>query len=169
MRQQLKTRTLFNVLGPLINPARPPVALIGVYSPALIRPVAETLKVLGYQRAAVVHSGGMDEVSLHAPTQVAELHNGEIREYRLTTDDFGLPGYDMQELRGGTPEENRQLLTRLLQGEGTAAQSHAVAANVALLMKLNDNEDLQDNAQHALAMIRSGNAFERVTALAARG
>lgn len=169
VRQQLKTRTLFNVLGPLINPARPPIALIGVYSPALIRPVAETLKVLGYQRAAVVHSGGMDEVSLHAPTQVAELHHGEIREYRLTTEDFGLPGYDMRELRGGTPEENRQLLTRLLQGEGTAAQSHAVAANVALLMKLNDNEDLQDNAQHALAMIRSGNAFERVTALAARG
>lgn len=169
VRQQLKTRTLFNVLGPLINPARPPVALIGVYSPALIRPVAQTLKVLGYQRAAVVHSGGMDEVSLHAATQVAELHNGEIREYSLTADDFALPAYNMNELRGGTPDENRQLLTRLLQGEGTAAHNHAVAANVALLMKLNDNEDLQANAHHALAMIHSGNAFERVTALAARG
>ncbi len=79
VRQQLKTRTLFNVLGPLINPAHPPLALIGVYSPELVLPIAETLRVLGYQRAAVVHSGGMDEVSLHAPTVVAELHNGEIK------------------------------------------------------------------------------------------
>ncbi|HAO0783035.1 TPA: anthranilate phosphoribosyltransferase, partial [Escherichia coli] len=76
VRQQLKTRTLFNVLGPLINPAHPPLALIGVYSPELVLPIAETLRVLGYQRAAVVHSGGMDEVSLHAPTIVAELHDG---------------------------------------------------------------------------------------------
>ncbi|BBU84192.1 anthranilate phosphoribosyltransferase [Escherichia coli] len=77
VRQQLKTRTLFNVLGPLINPAHPPLALIGVYSPELVLPIAETLRVLGYQRAAVVHSGGMDEVSLHAPTIVAELHDGD--------------------------------------------------------------------------------------------
>ncbi|SUG33107.1 anthranilate synthase component II; anthranilate phosphoribosyltransferase [Salmonella enterica subsp. arizonae] len=62
VRQQLKTRTLFNVLGPLINPAHPPLALIGVYTPELVLPIAETLRVLGYQRAAVVHSGGMDEV-----------------------------------------------------------------------------------------------------------
>ncbi len=79
VRQQLKTRTLFNVLGPLINPAHPPLALIGVYSPELVLPIAETLRVLGYQRAAVVHSGGMDEVSLHAPTVVAELHNGKLK------------------------------------------------------------------------------------------
>ncbi|SQB39984.1 bifunctional glutamine amidotransferase/anthranilate phosphoribosyltransferase [Citrobacter koseri] len=80
VRQQLKTRTLFNVLGPLINPAHPPLALIGVYSPELVLPIAETLRVLGYQRAAVVHSGGMDEVSLHAPTIVAELHDGRNQE-----------------------------------------------------------------------------------------
>lgn len=90
VRQQLKTRTLFNVLGPLINPAHPPLALIGVYSPELVLPIAETLRVLGYQRAAVVHSGGMDEVSLHAPTIVAELHDGEIKSYQLTAEDFGL-------------------------------------------------------------------------------
>lgn len=93
VRQQLKTRTLFNVLGPLINPAHPPLALIGVYSPELVLPIAETLRVLGYQRAAVVHSGGMDEVSLHAPTIVAELHDGEIKSYQLTAEDFGLTPY----------------------------------------------------------------------------
>lgn len=81
------------MLGPLINPAHPPLALIGVYSPELVLPIAETLRVLGYQRAAVVHSGGMDEVSLHAPTIVAELHDGEIKSYQLTAEDFGLTPY----------------------------------------------------------------------------
>lgn len=86
--------------GPLINPAHPPLALIGVYSPELVLPIAETLRVLGYQRAAVVHSGGMDEVSLHAPTIVAELHDGEIKSYQLTAEDFGLTPYHQEQLAG---------------------------------------------------------------------
>jgi anthranilate synthase/phosphoribosyltransferase len=73
--------------------------------------------VLGYQRAAVVHSGGMDEVSLHAPTLVAELSDGEIKSYQLEASDFGLAPYHKEALAGGTPEENRDILTRLLQGE----------------------------------------------------
>ncbi len=169
VRQQLKTRTLFNVLGPLINPAHPPLALIGVYSPELVLPVAETLKVLGYQRAAVVHSGGMDEVSLHADTQVAELKDGQIDSYLLSAEDFGLKGYEKQALAGGTPEENRDILTRLLQGKGTQAHESAVAANVAMLMRLHGQENLRQNASHALDVIRSGAAWSRVAALAARG
>ncbi|HGB9524880.1 TPA: anthranilate phosphoribosyltransferase, partial [Escherichia coli] len=169
VRQRLKTRTLFNVLGPLINPAHPPLALIGVYSPELVLPIAETLRVLGYQRAAVVHSGGMDEVSLHAPTIVAELHDGEIKSYQLTAEDFGLTPYHQEQLAGGTPEENRDILTRLLQGKGDAAHEAAVAANVAMLMRLHGHEDLQANAQTVLEVLRSGSAYDRVTALAARG
>ncbi|EIJ3019221.1 bifunctional anthranilate synthase glutamate amidotransferase component TrpG/anthranilate phosphoribosyltransferase TrpD [Shigella flexneri] len=169
VRQQLKTRTLFNVLGPLINPAHPPLALIGVYSPELVLPIAETLRVLGYQRAAVVHSGGMDEVSLHAPTIVAELHDGKIKSYQLTAEDFGLTPYHQEQLAGGTPEENRDILTRLLQGKGDAAHEAAVAANVAMLMRLHGHEDLQANAQTVLEVLRSGSAYDRVTALAARG
>lgn len=168
VRQQLKTRTLFNVLGPLINPARPPLALIGVYSPELVLPIAQTLKVLGYQRAAVVHGGGMDEVAIHAPTQVAELNNGNIESYELTPEDFGLGRYPLSALQGGEPEENRDILARLLQGKGEAAQAAAVAANVALLLKLHGQENLRHNAQQALEMIHSGQAFDRVTALAAR-
>ncbi|EPB6467203.1 bifunctional anthranilate synthase glutamate amidotransferase component TrpG/anthranilate phosphoribosyltransferase TrpD [Cronobacter dublinensis] len=169
VRQQLKTRTLFNVLGPLINPAHPPLALIGVYSPELVLPIAETLRVLGYQRAAVVHSGGMDEVSLHAPTQVAELRDGEIHTYQLTAVDFGLAPYEQAELAGGTPEENRDILSRLLQGKGERAHEAAVAANVAMLMRLHGEEDLQVNARKVLEVLRSGAAYDRVTALAARG
>ncbi len=169
VRQQLKTRTLFNVLGPLINPARPPLALIGVYSPELVLPIAQTLKVLGYQRAAVVHGGGMDEVAIHAPTQVAELNNGSIESYQLTPEDFGLNRYPLSALQGGMPEENRDILARLLQGKGETAHAAAVAANVALLLKLYGQENLRHNAQQALEMIHSGQAFDRVTALAARG
>ena len=169
VRQQLKTRTLFNVLGPLINPAHPPLALIGVYSPELVLPIAETLRVLGYQRAAVVHSGGMDEVSLHAPTVVAELSNGEIKSYQLTAADFGLTPYHQEQLAGGTPEENRDILTRLLQGKGEAAHEAAVAANVAMLMRLHGHEDLKANAQQVIDVLHSGAAYDRVTALAARG
>ncbi len=169
VRQQLKTRTLFNVLGPLINPARPPLALIGVYSPELVLPIAKTLKVLGYQRAAVVHGGGMDEVAIHAPTQVAELNNGSIESYELAPEDFGLNRFELDSLQGGAPEENRDILARLLQGKGEAAHAAAVAANVALLLKLHGQENLRHNAQQALEMIHSGQPFERVTALAARG
>jgi anthranilate synthase/phosphoribosyltransferase len=166
VRQQLKTRTLFNVLGPLINPAHPPLALIGVYSPELVLPIAETLRVLGYQRAAVVHSGGMDEVSLHAPTLVAELRE-EIQSYQLEAEDFGLVPYRQEALAGG--EENRDILTRLLQGKGESAHEAAVAANVAMLMRLHGEEDLKVNAQKVLDVLRSGAAYDRVTALAARG
>ena len=169
VRQILKTRTLFNVLGPLINPARPPLALIGVYSPELVLPIAQTLQVLGYRRAAVVHGGGMDEVALHAPTQVAELNQGEITCYQLTAEDFGLQSQPVDALLGGTPEENRDILARLLQGRGQPAHEAAVAANVALLLKLFGRENLRENTRQALTVIRSGRAYELVTALAARG
>ncbi len=169
VRKQLQTRTLFNVLGPLINPARPPLALIGVYSPDLIQPVAETLKVLGYRRAAVVHGGGMDEIAIHAPTRVAELRDGEITRYEISPPDFGLDFHDKESLAGGTPEENRDILRQLLQGKGHPAHEQAIAANVAMLMKLFGNEDLRKNAEQAIAVIRSGRAYELVTALAARG
>jgi len=169
VRKALKTRTLFNVLGPLINPARPPLALIGVYSPELVQPIAETLRALGYERAAVVHGGGMDEVAIHAATQVAELKDGKITTYELTPQDFGLDNYPIESLLGGEPEENRDILARLLQGKGDPAHEAAVAVNVAMLLRLFGQEDLKQNAQQALAVMRSGEPYQRVLALAARG
>ncbi|AEW44529.1 anthranilate synthase component II [Serratia symbiotica str. 'Cinara cedri'] len=169
VRQQLKTRTLFNILGPLINPASPPLALIGVYSSALVLPMAETLRMLGYQRAAVVHGSGMDEVAIHNTTEVAELNCGKISHYLLTPQSFGLKSYSLKSLMGGTPEENREIITRLLQGKGKSAHAAAVAANSALLLKLFGYEDLRKNTQQALDVIHSGEAYARITALAARG
>lgn len=169
VRQQLKTRTLFNVLGPLINPARPSLAVIGVYSPELVHPIAQTLRELGYQRAAVVHGGGMDEVAVHSATQVAELRDGEITCYQLVPEDFGCHSYPQEALAGGTPQENCHILTKLLQGKGEPAHETAVAMNVAMLLRVFGHEDLRDNTQRALSAIRSGEAYNRVIALAARG
>ncbi|VFS01827.1 anthranilate synthase component II; anthranilate phosphoribosyltransferase [Salmonella enterica subsp. enterica serovar Typhimurium] len=133
-------------------------------------PIAETLRVLGYQRAAVVHSGGMDEVSLHAPTIVAELHDGEIKSYQLTAEDFGLTPYHQDQLAGGTPEENRDILTRLLQGKGDAAhggrrrRQRGDADASAWSGKIS-----RPTRKTVLDVLRNGTAYDRVTALAARG
>lgn len=169
VRQQLKTRTLFNLLGPLINPARPDLALIGVHSQQLVLPIAHSLKALGYQRAAVVYGGGMDEIALHCATTVAELRDGVVCHYQVTPEEFGFGWHPKEALTGGTPEENRDTLRALLQGKGKRAHEEAVAVNVAMLLKLSGREDLVRNSQHALRIIRSGLAWERVVALAARG
>lgn len=169
VRQTLKTRTIFNILGPLINPARPTIELMGVYSPSLLRPIAETMQQMGLKRAAVIYGDGLDEVAIHGETQVAEVCNGEIREYTLTPDDFGLKTFPLEAIKGGEPEENREIITRVLTGKGTEAQMSAVAANVALLLRLFGHDDIKANAQQALDVMASGKPYELVLQLAQRG
>ncbi|MGF1714021.1 anthranilate phosphoribosyltransferase [Photobacterium chitinilyticum] len=169
VRQTLKTRTIFNVLGPLINPARPNIELMGIYDKALVRPIAETIATMGMKRAAVVHGSGLDEVAIHGETTVAEIINGEIKEYTLTPADFGLKTYPLEAIKGGEPEENRAIITNILTGKGTEAQQGAVAVNVAMLLRLFGNEDLKANTQQAIDVMQSGKAFELVEKLAARG
>ncbi|MDV5169455.1 anthranilate phosphoribosyltransferase [Photobacterium rosenbergii] len=169
VRQTLKTRTIFNVLGPLINPARPNIELMGVYDASLVRPIAETMAAMGMKRAAVVHGSGLDEVAIHGETTVAEIINGEITEYTLTPADFGLESHPLEAIKGGEPEENRAIITNILTGKGTDAQMGAVAVNVALLLRLFGQEDLKANAEKAINIMKSGKAFELVGQLAARG
>ncbi|WNJ95321.1 anthranilate phosphoribosyltransferase [Vibrio ruber] len=168
VRQTLKTRTIFNILGPLINPARPNIELMGVYDPDLIQPIAQTMLKMGMKRAAVVHGSGLDEVAIHGPTLVAEIRDQTITEYLLTPEDFGLKTYPLSAIQGGTPEENRQLIENLLTGKGTEAQMAAVAVNVALLLRLFGREDLKANTQQAIDIMKSGQAFQRVRQLAQR-
>lgn len=169
VRQTLKTRTIFNILGPLINPARPNIQLMGVYSKELVRPIAETMLQMGLKRAAVVFGSGLDEVAIHGTTTVAEIHNGTIKEYELTPEDFGLATYSLDEIKGGDPQQNREIATNVLTGKSTPAQAAAVAANVALLLRLFGQEDLRQNAQQALDVMASGKAFQLVQQLAQRG
>lgn len=165
VRAALKTRTIFNILGPLINPARPTYHLLGVYAPELVKTYAETAVALGHQHSFVVHGSGLDEVALHGETQVAEIKNGKIEYFTLTPEDFGLKAQSLESLRGGEPQENAQMLTALLQGKGKAEHANAVAANTALLLKLFGHDDLKQNVQNVLAHLASGKAFETLQKL----
>lgn len=136
VRTTLKTRTLFNLLGPLANPAKPSHIMIGVYSPELLTPYAETLQLLGYQHAMVVHGDGLDEIALHGTSKVAEVHGDQISYSELTPADFGLGQYPLEAIKGGEPVENKQLIEAVLKGEGEAAHMAAVAANTGCLLKL---------------------------------
>ncbi|EOD78664.1 Anthranilate phosphoribosyltransferase [Grimontia indica] len=168
VRQTMKTRTIFNLLGPLINPAKPTLELMGVYDKSLVRPIAETMLNLNMKRAAVVHGSGLDEVAIHGETTVAEIKDGVITEYTLTPEDFGVQTYPLESIKGGTPEENREIISQILQGKGTNAQQSAVAVNVALLLRLFGQEDLKANTQKALDVMNSGKPFELVQQLASR-
>lgn len=167
VRQTLKTRTLFNVLGPLINPARPTYQLMGVYAPELVRPIAETLLALGLKTGMVVHGAGLDEVAVHGPTQVAEIRDGEIREYMLTPADFGLETYPVSAIEGGTPAENRAITQAILEGRGAPAHNAAIAANVApLLVMAGAEPTLRQAASRVLAVLASGEAASLAARLA---
>lgn len=165
VRQALKTRTIFNILGPLINPAKPKRQLLGVYSPDLLRPYAETCARLGHQHSIVVHGCGLDEVAIHGQTQVAEIRDGKIDYYSLSPYDFGFEPQPLETLRGGEPAENAKILTALLQGKGKKEHAQAVAMNTALLMKLFGYEDLKQNAQQVLDRLANGKAFETLKKL----
>ncbi|QOF68735.1 anthranilate phosphoribosyltransferase [Actinobacillus sp. GY-402] len=167
VRQALKTRTIFNILGPLINPAHAKRQLLGVYSPELLQPYAETNARLNREHSIIVHGSGLDEVAIHGKTQVAELRDGKIEYYELSPQDFGFSAKPLESLRGGEPQENAQIITALLQGRGTDEQNQAVAMNTALLMKLFGYENIKQNAEQVLAQLAGGRAFETLEKLAA--
>lgn len=121
VRQALKTRTIFNVLGPLINPASPEFMLLGVYQLELVEPIAHVLHALGVKRAMVVYGSGLDEVALHDNTHVAELKDDEVRTYQLSPEDLGVQRADITQLTGGEPADNALITQVILQGKGLPA------------------------------------------------
>lgn len=167
VRAALKTRSIFNVLGPLVNPARPDFELMGVYAPELLKPIAEVHKQLGMKRVMVVFGSGLDEVALHGETQVAELIDGEIKEYTLTPADFGVDSYPVEAIFGGDAEENKAIIEKILQGKGSAAQQAAVAINTSALLVLNGLADnFKSGTKQAMDMMLSGKPLQLVQQLA---
>ena len=166
VRTALKSRTIFNILGPLANPAAPEVQLLGVYDPSLCLPMAETLKTLGTKRAMVVHGAGTDEIALHGTTKVVELNNGELSEYTLTASDFGLANYSLEQLAGQGPEYNAKASLAILQGQGEMAHNAAIIANVAALLYLTDKAgDLKAAAEQVSELLASGKAMDTLNAI----
>jgi anthranilate phosphoribosyltransferase len=117
IRAELGIRTVFNVLGPLGNPAGAGNQLLGVYDPGLTGTLARVLRCLGVRRAMVVHGNGMDEITTTGPTKVTELALGEVREYSIRPGDFGIPCADPEDLRGGGAAENADIILGILAGE----------------------------------------------------
>ncbi|MGQ0588329.1 MAG: anthranilate phosphoribosyltransferase, partial [Sphingosinicella sp.] len=167
VRRALKVRTVMNVLGPCLNPAEPPVQLLGVAEERLLEPVAETLRALGVERAMVVHGGGLDEMALHAETQAVRLAGGELERLRFTPGDAGLGVAPLEVLRGGGPVENGERLGALLMGYGTSAETRAVALNAgALFLTAGMVETLREGAELAIRTIGSGLAHKKLVQLA---
>lgn len=159
VRRQLSVRTVMNLLGPCINPARPPVQLLGVADPRMLRRIAQTLAAMGVARALIVHGSGLDEVALHGETRAVRLADGELEELELTPEQAGLDRAPLFEVTGGGPEENAARLSALLGGRGARAENELVAINAgALLWTAGKAADLREGSAQALDALRSGAA-----------
>jgi len=165
-RVELGTRTIFNILGPLSNPAGVKRQLIGVFDRRWQRPMAETLNSLGSEKVWVVHgSDGTDELTTTGPTFVVGLAGGEISEFEVSPGDAGLPQATLADLKGGTPEENGKALRRLLDGE-TGAYRDIVLFNTAATLLLADKVDnLTEGVNAAAEAIDNGAAAAKLQQL----
>ena len=159
VRRALKVRTIMNLLGPCLNPARPTVQLLGVADPKLLRPIAETLRALGVERALVVHGSGLDEVALHGFTKAVSLRDGKLKELEITPEQAGLQRMPVDRIAGGAPDENARRLQDILSGIGGRADIAIVALNAgALLMTAGRVADLKDGVGFAMDAMRSRRA-----------
>jgi anthranilate phosphoribosyltransferase len=166
-RRALKVRTIMNVLGPCVNPAEPPVQLLGVAETRLLEPVARTLAALGVGAALIVHGSGLDEVALHGATEAIRVVEGGIDRLTITPEAAGLKRGPIGSVKGGDPAENAERLAALLKGRGGESETDAVALNAgALLMTAGIAPTLREGVMLARDTIASGEPFRRVQALA---
>ncbi|NOD83293.1 anthranilate phosphoribosyltransferase [Ruegeria sp. HKCCD6119] len=168
-RQELGTRTIFNILGPLTNPAGVKRQLTGAFSRDLIHPMAETLGLLGSDRAWLVHgSDGTDELTITGISWVAALEDGIVKEVELHPEDAGLPVHPFEDIIGGSPEENAVAFRALLEGAPSAYRDAVLLNSAAALVVAEAAKDLREGVAMAAESIDSGNAKIKITALAAK-
>lgn len=167
-RRELGTRTLFNLLGPLTNPANAPHQLLGVFAPRWVEPMAKVLRGLGSRHVLVVHSeDGLDEISLSAPTLVAELHNGQVRTYRIAPEQFGIDTQSADALIVSSPEASAMLIRDVFEGKtGPAADIVALNAGAALYAA-DVVASLADGVELARGVIAAGRARQKLEQLQA--
>jgi anthranilate phosphoribosyltransferase len=170
-RKQIGVRTVFNLLGPLTNPAHAQAQVLGVFSEQVVDVVAGTLAELGTQHAFVVHgTGKLDEISLAGPTIVAEVREGSIRKYHVMPEDFGKKAMPLAAIRGGNAEDNAELLLEVLEGsnhggEGRARQDIVVVNAAAALVAAGRAGSFREGAELAEKAIRSGAALAKLQEL----
>ena len=166
IRRELGFRTVFNILGPLTNPGKPSMQLLGVYDEYLVEPLAQVLSNLGVRRGMVVYGRDkLDEISLSAPTKVCELRDGWFKSFLITPEDFGLTRCKKEDLRGGSPEDNAKITLAILKGEGGAKRNAVLMTAGASLYIGGKAESMQAGIDLAAKLIDSGKALETLERL----
>lgn len=167
-RKQIGVRTVFNLLGPLTNPAGAQAQVLGVFTMDVMDLVAATLAELGTERAFVVHGvGGLDEISLAGPTIVVEVHDGVVRKFSVTPEEFGVEPAPLAAIRGGTATENAELIRRILAGEAGPPRDIVVINAAAALVAAGISENFREAAEAARSAIDAGKACETLENLKA--
>ncbi|MGM0604604.1 MAG: anthranilate phosphoribosyltransferase [Halobacteriota archaeon] len=165
-RKELGMRTVFNVLGPLTNPAGADAQVLGVYDPALVPTIARSLAHMPIDRALVVHGDGLDEIAIHGPTTVAEVDGDDVATYTLEPEDVGLETAPVADVSGGSPEANAADLTGILTGEVTGPKRDIILANAGAAIYVAGLADsIDDGVERAAAAIDSGSAEAKLEAL----
>jgi anthranilate phosphoribosyltransferase len=169
VRRELATRTVFNVLGPLTNPAGARAQVVGVYTPELVRTIAEVLARLGARRAFVVHgAGGIDELSPVGTNLVCEVVDGDVREREIDPEaELGLPRCSVDDLRGGSPAENAAAIREVFDGAGGGRRSAILLNAAGAIAAAGHAADLREGLELARAAVDSGAAAERLEQLVA--
>ena len=167
VRREIGIRTVFNILGPLTNPAGAQYLLVGVAYPELGQRVAEVFQTLGAKHAMIVHGdGGLDEITLSGDTSVWELADGKVRTWTLALADTGLPKREIDEIRSGTKEENAGTMRRLFEGEAGPVRDYVVINSAATLLAAEAVPNLKEGIALAQEVIDSGAAMVKLEALA---
>lgn len=162
-RKEMAVRTIFNLLGPLTNPASAPNQVVGVFSDTWVEPIAEVLKRLNSQHVLVVHSeDGLDEISIAAPTKVAELHNGNIRTYTITPEDFGLTRADLNHIQVNSITESVSMLQSVLDNKASAARDIVILNSGAAIYAAGLSESLELGIKQAQTVISNGSARNKL-------
>jgi anthranilate phosphoribosyltransferase len=167
VRRELRMRTMFNLLGPLTNPARASGQVVGVYALDLVEKLAEALSMLGLHRALVVHGlDGLDEITITATTRVAEARDGSVRSYEIEPEEFGMARATLQEISGGDVTENAAIIRAILAGEKSPRRDVVLLNAAAALVAAGRANHIGDAIPIAARSIDSGAAGEKLTALA---
>jgi anthranilate phosphoribosyltransferase len=164
-RRELGCRTVFNILGPLANPAGAQAQVLGVYCPGLTGTMADVLRILGISRAMVVHGSGLDEITTTGETVVAEVDNGMIQKYTIRCEGFGIEPAQPADLEGGDAQENARIIRDILHGERGAARDIVLMNAGAAIYVGGVAQDLRKGIRLAATSIDSGNASARLNAL----
>jgi anthranilate phosphoribosyltransferase len=167
-RRELRLRTVFNLLGPLTNPARATCQVVGVYSAELVEKLAEALSMLGLRRALVVHGNdGLDEITITGPTRIAEVREGQVHAYEVTPDEFGMPRATLDDISGGDAVRNAGLIREVLAGKTSARRDVVLLNAAAALVAAGRADHLRDAVPLAAHAIDSGAALAKMEALVA--